>query len=196
MSWVVVGLGNPGDEYEMTRHNTGRMAIEYFADEKKFSPWKTDAKMKATVSRGLLHRSVAALVLPDTFMNRSGAAVSKFVKSVKVAQRLVVVYDDLDLPLGAMKISYDRGSGGHKGIDSIARALKTRMFTRIRIGISPSNSAGAVRKPSGEDDVERYILGVWRPHELGELKRVFKRVSDALEVIIRDGAERAMNQFN
>jgi peptidyl-tRNA hydrolase, PTH1 family len=196
MSWVIVGLGNPGEEYALTRHNTGRMAVEQFAAHKQFAPWKADAKTKATVSRGLIHRSIVALVLPDTFMNRSGAAVAKFVKSIKAAQKLIVVYDDLDMPLGSMKISYDRGSGGHKGVESTARAVKTRSFARIRIGVSPSNLSGDIQKPQGEKNVEAYILGMWKPHELGELKRVFARVSEALDVIVRDGVPRAMNQFN
>lgn len=196
MSWVIVGLGNPGEEYALTRHNTGRMAVEYFAAERGFAPWKTDKKTKATVSRGLLARSVVALVLPDTYMNKSGSAIAKFVKSAKAAQRMVVVYDDLDLPLGTMKLSYDRGSGGHKGIESAARAVKTRRFTRIRIGVSPSSASGELKKPLGEKNVEKFILDQWRPHELSELKRVFARAADALSVIIESGPERAMNQFN
>lgn len=196
MAWVIVGLGNPGYEYEGTRHNTGRMAVEDFARHAKFSEWREDKKSKSLVSRGLIERTIVALVLPNTFMNKSGSAVSKFVKNPKAAERMVVVYDDLDLPLGSMKISFNRGSGGHKGVESIMRAVKTKKFTRIRIGVSHSTASGAIRKPVGDKVILNYILTKFKVHELEELKNVFKRVRQALETIATDGLERAMNQFN
>lgn len=196
MAWVIVGLGNPGYEYEGTRHNTGRMAVEDFAKTQKFSDWREDKKSKSLVSRGLVARTIVALVLPNTFMNKSGSSVSKFVKNPKSAERMVVVYDDLDLPLGTMKISYDRGSGGHKGVESIMRAVKTKKFTRVRIGVSHSTASGAIRKPVGEKVVVNYILTKFKAHELEELKRIFKKVNQALETIATDGRERAMNLFN
>ena len=196
MSWIIAGLGNPGLEYNGTRHNTGRMAVDAFAKSQKFSEWHENAKAKAHVTQGAVGKTLVALVLPDTFMNKSGAAVSKFVKSAKAAERLVVVYDDLDLPLGSLKISYDRGSGGHKGIESIARALKTKKFYRIRIGVSPSTAGGALRKPSGEKEVVDFILSKWQAHELAELKTVFKKVTHALEMLITEGPAHAMNKFN
>lgn len=196
MTWVVVGLGNPGGEYENTRHNTGRMAVAQFVKAKKIGEWKVDAKAKALVARGIVERSLAVFVLPETFMNKSGSALTKFVKSMKAAENLLVVYDELDLPLGTMKISYDRGSGGHKGIESIMRAVKTKKFWRIRIGVSPSTASGELKKPLGDKVVSDFILGVFKPHEFGVLKTVFKRVEHALETIILEGPMRAMNQFN
>ena len=126
MTWIIAGLGNPGEEFLNTRHNTGRMAVEFFAKQMKFGEWKEDTKAKAQVNRGMIGKTLAVLVAPDTFMNKSGSAIGKFVKSPKAAERLIVVYDDLDLPLGKMKLSFDRGSGGHKGIESIMRAVKTK----------------------------------------------------------------------
>lgn len=196
MAWVIVGLGNPGEEFDLTRHNAGRMALDYFAKNMKFADWKEDRKAKAHIAGGLIDKTAVALVAPDTFMNKSGAAVAKFVKSVKAAERLVVVYDDLDLPLGTMKLSYDRGSGGHKGLESVQRAVKTKKFTRVRIGISPSTASGITKKPQGEKEVNKFILMKFKAHELAELKQVFKRVSHALESIVLDGREIAMNQFN
>ena len=196
MTWVITGLGNPGDEYEHTRHNTGRMALQQFCTEHRLGEWKEDKKSKATVARGMIERTLVVLVLPDTFMNKSGSAIVKYVKSVKAAEKLVVVYDDLDLPLGAMKISFDRGSGGHKGIESIARATKTKRFWRVRVGVSLSTAGGDLRKPSGEKEVLKFILDPFKPHEHAQLKQVFKRVSQALETIVLDGPEKAMNQFN
>ncbi|MDO8561997.1 MAG: aminoacyl-tRNA hydrolase [bacterium] len=196
MAWVIVGLGNPGSEYDGTRHNTGRMAVQDFAKYEKFSEWKEDKKAKSLISRGLVERTIVALVLPNTFMNKSGSAVAKFVKNLKAAERMVVVYDDLDLPLGTMKISYDRGSGGHKGVESIMRAVKTKKFTRIRIGVSHSTASGAIRKPVGDKVILNYILTKFKVHELEELKNIFKRTRQALETIATDGHERAMNKFN
>lgn len=196
MTWIIVGLGNPGEEYANTRHNTGRMALEYACDQKNIGEWKEDKKANAHIARGLIEKSTVVLVLPDTFMNKSGSAVMKYVKSVKAAEKLVVVYDELDLPLGKMKMSFDRGSGGHNGIESIARALKTKKFWRIRIGISPTTVSGKLRKPSGEKEVLDFILGKFKPSEVPVLKAVFKRVSTALDTIATEGPVKAMGQCN
>ena len=196
MTWIIVGLGNPGEEYEGTRHNTGRMALEQFAKDSDFSDWKQDSKTKATTAKGTVGKTLAVAVLPDTFMNKSGNAVLKFVKSVKAAERMVVVYDDLDLALGTMKISFDRGSGGHKGIESIARAVKTKKFTRVRIGISPSTAAGKIKKPMGEEEVSEFILARFKQSELSELKAIFKKASEAVACIIAEGPMIGMNKFN
>jgi PTH1 family peptidyl-tRNA hydrolase len=196
MGWVIVGLGNPGEEYAKTRHNAGRMAVEFFADAKKFSGWHADKKSKSTVSTGMIDKTMVALMLPDTFMNKSGLAVSKLVKNPKAAERMIVVYDDLDLPLGTMKMSYDRGSGGHKGLESIMSALKTGKFTRIRIGVSPSTAAGNIKKPEGKKVVNTFILAKFSTAQMEELRRVFKKAAFALEATVISGHERAMNEFN
>ena len=196
MAWVIVGLGNPGEEYDSTRHNAGRMAVESFAKSAKFREFREDKKSKAHISSGLVGRTTVALVLPDTFMNKSGAAVARFVKSARAAERLIVVHDDLDIPLGNMKISFDRGSGGHNGLESVMRTLKTGKFVRVRVGVSPSTASGALRKPEGDKVILNFILTKFRAHELEELKQVFKRTTHALEMIVADGRERAMNQFN
>lgn len=196
MTWVIVGLGNPGEKYENTRHNTGRMALELFVKEKKLGEWKEDGKANALVARGAVGKAIVLVVLPETYMNKSGSALTKFVKSVKAAEKLVVLYDDLDLPLGKMKISFDRGSGGHRGIESIARAVKTKKFWRVRVGISPSSASGIIKKPQGEKAVEDFILSAYKAHEMAQLKTVSKRVLLALEGILVDGPVKAMNEFN
>ena len=191
-----MGLGNPGEEYTNTRHNTGRMAVEFLAKRNDLSEWKVDKKSKSLISRGAIDKTLVALVLPETFMNKSGTASAAFVKNPKAAERLVVVYDDLDLPIGSMKLSFDRGSGGHKGIESIARALKTTKFVRVRIGVSPETAGGSLRKPSGEKAVLDFILARFKPSEIDELKKVFKKASEAIETIVTEGREIAMNRFN
>lgn len=196
MAWVIVGLGNPGEEYGSTRHNSGRMALDYFATELKFGDWKEDKKAKARVASGMIGKSAVVLVAPDTFMNKSGAAIAKFVKSQKAAERMVVLYDDLDLPLGSLKLSFNRGSGGHRGVESIMKAVKTKKFTRVRIGVSPTTASGTLKKPLGEKEVVRFILAKFKSAELAELRPVWKRIAEALQAVVAEGPERAMNRFN
>ena len=107
-----------------------------------------------------------------------------------------MLYDDLDLPLGTMKISYDRGSGGHRGLESIIRALKTKEFIRIRIGTSPSTPSGKLKKPLGEKNVEKHILSEFKKPEMEILKKVFKKVAAAVETIAASGLQSAMTEFN
>lgn len=196
MAWIIVGLGNPGEEYDRTRHNTGRMAVTHFAKTAGLTDWKTEKRAQAHISRGMIGKDIIVAILPDTFMNKSGTAVAPFVKSVKAAEHLVVAHDDLDLPLGTFKLSFDRGSGGHKGIESIMRTVKTKRFTRVRIGVSPSTASGEIRKPHGEKMVEKFILEQFKSHEESVLKQVFKQTSLAIDTIIREGREHAMNRFN
>lgn len=196
MTWVIIGLGNPDEEYAHTRHNAGRMAVQKFAEKKGFSEWKEEAKARSFFARGLVGKAIAVAVLPNTYMNKTGIAAAHYIKSMKAAEKLIAVYDDLDLPLGTLKISFDRGSGGHKGIESIAAAVKTKRFVRIRIGISREGKDGAAKKPKGEEDVEKFILGEFKADEMQQLKTVFKRVSEAIETIANEGREIGMNTFN
>lgn len=196
MSWVVMGLGNPGGEYEGTRHNAGRMALQHIAKKHGASLWKPHKASQSLTTGITVGKNVAALVLPETFMNKSGVSAAKFVKSVKAAEKLVVLYDDLDLPLGKIKLSFDRGSGGHKGIESIARAIKTKRFVRIRIGVCPTTITGKLRKPEAGEEVNTFILKQFKADEADELKKVFKKVGDAVETTIAEGREIAMNRHN
>ncbi len=168
----------------------------HFAKHADAPAWKEDKKSQSLTTGATIKTALLALQLPNTYMNKSGAAVCKLVKSVKAAEKLIVVYDDLDLPIGKIKISFDRGSGGHKGIESIATTLKTKKFTRIRVGISPVTPGGKIKKPNSESVVDDFILKKFKPSEMDELKKVFKRVSEAIEAIVTDGPMIAMNHFN
>ena len=194
--YTIVGLGNPGEEYEGTRHNIGRMAVQAFARAQELSDFEFDKKANAQVAGGAVKKEKFTLVLPDTFMNKSGNAVARFVKSKKAAENLVVIHDDLDLPLGRFKISFNRGSGGHRGVESIIRAIKTEAFVRLRVGISKDAGKGKVKKPIGEKAVGDFILGKFKPAEALEFKKVSKKISEALELLIRVGREKAMEVFN
>jgi peptidyl-tRNA hydrolase, PTH1 family len=196
MAWIIVGLGNPGAEYIHTRHNAGRMAVEHFVEKMNLGEWKHDKAHKAQIARGALKGALAVYVLPDTFMNKSGSAVAHFVKSHKMAEKCIVLYDDLDLPFGTVKMSFNRGSGGHKGVESIARALKTKAFWRIRIGVSPTTASGKLKKPQGEKEVLDFILGKFKPTETREWSHVFARITVALEMLLTHSPMDAMGVTN
>ena len=195
MSYIFVGLGNPGAEYEGTRHNTGRMLLEWFG-KSIGAEWKPDKKLNAGVAKVKIGKTPVTLVLPDTFMNNSGKSVKPLVSSVKSAEKLMVIYDDLDLPFGKSKISFNKSSGGHKGLESIIKAIKTEKFSRVRVGISPVTSSGKMKKPTGDDAVTKVILGKFKPDELTQLKKFSKKVNEALETFVSEGLEKTMSGFN
>ena len=191
-----MGLGNPGAEYESTRHNAGRIVLSQVMKKFGFSPLEKNSKYNALVSKGEIAGKDVLVIEPEIFMNKSGASVAPAVKSAKDAERTIVVYDDLDLPFGTFKIAFNRGSGGHKGLESIIKHLKTREFARIRVGITPVTPGGKLKKPQGEEKVVDHIIGPFKAAELDELKKLSKKISDAIEVMIEFGKDRAMGQFN
>lgn len=193
---LIVGLGNPGSEYEGTRHNAGRMAVMRIHATHDFSEWKAEKKPKMQTATGTLGGVKATLVIPDTFMNNSGHAVAHFIKNKKGAGNVVVIHDELDMPLGTLKLSYGRSSGGHNGVESIIKALKTKDFVRVRIGVAKNTPKGLAKKPIGEDAVLKFLLGKFSTPEVDALKKVFKRAVEAVEVTVKEGREMAMNQFN
>src|SRR6266481_8275788 len=135
MGYVIIGLGNPGGEYAKTRHNAGRMAVEYFAKEEGFPEFALKKSASALVSKGTIEGQPVTLVLPDVAMNLSGKAAASFIKSNAAAKKLLVIRDELDLPLGTVKMTVPgRGSGGHKGVESIMRTLKTKRSEERRVG--------------------------------------------------------------
>ena len=201
----IVGLGNPGEEYELTRHNAGRMAVLELARKEGMGELVFDKKLNALVGKGEIGGPAFAkasagkekvqIILPETFMNKSGDSLKPLALSVKKAGNLIVVHDDIDLPLGKLKISFGKRSAGHKGVESVIKAVKTVNFTRVRIGISSTNAKGVVKKPSGDKFLD-YIIGNFKPAELAEMKKVAKKSAEALSVIVSEGAEKAMGEFN
>ena len=191
----IVGLGNPGEKYEMTRHNAGRMAVLEFIKKEKIDQPEFDKKLKALVAKGEIGKSKFQIILPETFMNKSGDSLKPLALSAKKAENLIVVHDDIDLPLGKVKISFGKNSGGHKGVESVIKAVKTINFTRVRIGISSTSAKGVVKKPSGDKFLD-YIVGKFKPVEMAEIKKAAKKAAEALKVIVSDGTEKAMGEFN
>ena len=192
MAIVIVGLGNPGKEYEKTRHNAGRMAVELFA-KKEGLEFDFNKKANAEVAKD----DGMTLVLPETMMNNSGKAVMQFVKTPKAAaKQLLVVQDDLDLPVGTIKMVFGRGSGGHKGIESVNRAIKSNDYARIRIGVAPSGKKNQAKKLKDEEKVVKHVIGKFKPTEEAALKKSLKKSVEALELFVSDGLEIAMQFAN
>lgn len=200
MQYVIVGLGNPGEEYAGTRHSAGRDLLARIAKHFGTSGWKENKSAGALVAKGEVgagkKKHAATLMLPELFMNNSGKVVAKFVKSARAAEHLIILYDDLDIPLGSMKISFNRGSGGHRGVESVMRAVKTRDFVRVRIGIAPATPSGKVRKPHGEKAIVDFLMGKFRKPEEEKLAKVAKRAREAIETVVTDSLARAMSEYN
>jgi PTH1 family peptidyl-tRNA hydrolase len=195
MAHIFVGLGNPGEEYKETRHNTGRMLVEWLGKSLD-AEWKLDKKLNANISKIKIGKTPVTLVLPETFMNNSGKSVKPLITSIKSAEKLMVVYDDLDLPFGTNKISFNKSSGGHRGLESIIKAIKTEKFARVRVGISPTTPSGKIKKPKGEDAVTKLIMGKFKDDEMKELKKLSKKLNESLETFVSDGLEKTMTGFN
>ncbi len=192
---LVVGLGNPGEQHEETRHNTGWIMLDFLLGNK--IDWKPANGTKLLYYKDSIGGKPTEYIKPTTFMNNSGVAVSFLKDKHKLNLKdIVVIYDDVDLPIGKMKISYDRSSGGHNGLESIIKKLKSREFVRIRVGIAPTTPTGKTRKPKGEEAMLKFLLGKYKEPELKELKKLSKKINGALEVIFTEGKDKAMTLYN
>jgi peptidyl-tRNA hydrolase, PTH1 family len=196
MAYVIVGLGNPGKEYEKTRHNAGRMVVERLAKEEGFDDFEYHKKADALVAQGSIDGEKVTLVVPETYMNKSGKAVAAFIKSVKAAKQLLIIQDELDIPLGAMKMVFGRNSGGHKGVESVMRAIKTKNFARLRVGISGAGKKNQAKKPSGDEKVNKHVVGKWKPAEEAVLKKALKKATVSARLFVTDGIEKATMEAN
>lgn len=196
MEHIIVGLGNPGNEYGDTRHNAGRMVVDLFRRQHGFTDWEKRKELKALESRGSLGDGVVTLLEPDDYMNNSGKSVARYLKDKEGETTIVVVHDDIDLPIGAFRISFNRGAGGHNGVLSVEQEIKTREFVRVRIGIAPVTFFGTMRKPKGEVAVQKHVLGNFTKSDAKKLEPVFKDSVLAIESIIKEGYTAAMNKYN
>jgi PTH1 family peptidyl-tRNA hydrolase len=198
---LIVGLGNPGGRHAKSRHNLGFMVIDAlfkdystpkdgFKEEKKFQSqiaeivWQPKKRKEEKV----------ILVKPLTFMNGSGAAVLLISKFYKIKPEDVwIIHDEVDLPLGAMKIRLGGSSAGHKGVESILEHLKTDKFWRFRLGIGPQRE-----KTSGKHlrPIDDFVLGEFGEHERGKAREIIKKTKKAVENALEEGLEKAMNRFN
>ncbi|MDP2789467.1 MAG: aminoacyl-tRNA hydrolase [bacterium] len=192
---LVVGLGNPGEEYENTRHNTGWVVLDFMLGKK--IEWKESSGTKALFYKDSISGKPVEYLKPTTFMNKSGNAVLYAKDKHKVPLKdIIVIHDDIDLPLGKMKISFNRSSGGHNGLGSVIKSLKSEEFLRIRVGIAPATPSGKIKKPKGKKAVLNFLLGEFKKPELEILKKLSKNVALAVEIIFTESKEKAMSLYN
>jgi PTH1 family peptidyl-tRNA hydrolase len=187
---LVVGLGNPGIEYQFTPHNAGFLAIDRIAEQ--VGVVVNNRRCRALTATARLAGREVILAKPETFMNLSGMSVQALMREFEAdPQRdLIVIYDELALSLGTIRIRERGSSGGHNGVKSISGALGTEEWLRVRIGVAPS--AGDASRRGGRD----YLLSPFRKADLVELDGVLDRAANAVEVILTRGASAAMNEFN
>jgi PTH1 family peptidyl-tRNA hydrolase len=187
---LIVGLGNPGRAYARHRHNIGFMVLNHFARAQGI---KFDKKKGlARIGRGKAGGNEVVLARPQTFMNHSGRSVSRLAERFEIDHNdLIVIHDDLDLPLAKIRLSHGSSSGGHKGINSIIQALGARDFIRVRIGIGRPNKAQA-----SEEDVIKYVLSDFTPHEKHAIADILPKVDEAILCLLKEGLTPAMNRFN
>lgn len=180
---LIIGIGNPDPEYRDTRHNVGFMMIDYVARKNDCGNFEMDKKLDSLVTRGKVGKSNVIFAKPQTYVNKVGQAAIKLKNFYKIkSENLIVIQDDLDIPFGNTKISFDKNSGGHKGIESIMRALKTKKFYRLRIGLAKSALAKARRESDKKRDefVVKFVLSKFSPSEQEELKKIFKEGYDKI----------------
>lgn len=183
---VVVGLGNPGRKYALTRHNFGFLVVDTFAQEHGFS--FTRQKFKAKIATGLVQGEQVLLAKPQTFMNVSGDAIGPLVRFYNLPfSNILLVYDDIDLPFGKLRLRPAGTSGGHKGVQSIITALGTQDIPRLRLGIRSQAVAG---------DLRDYVLQPFTSEEREELPALRDQGASAIQAVLAGTFERAMNQFN
>ena len=184
--YLIVGLGNPGRDYAETRHNAGFMVIDAIARQTGIS--LTRVRSKAIIGDGKYDGNKIILAKPQTYMNLSGQAVSGLARFYKVpTQNILVIHDDMDIPLGTLRIRPNGGAGGQKGIESIIGQLGTPEFARIRFGIG---------RPPGRMDPKSYVLERFLSQEKEEFEFTRMRAVDAVLAFIKEGLEKAMNQYN
>ncbi|HOE13536.1 MAG TPA: aminoacyl-tRNA hydrolase [Candidatus Saccharicenans sp.] len=184
--WLVVGLGNPGSEYAGTRHNAGFMVVQRLGQRwnLKFDRRACSSRLAET-RRG---RTKIILALPQTFMNQSGLAVQSLLSTYKVKpENLLIIYDDLDLPLGEIRIRPQGSPGSHKGMKSIVETLGTTLFPRVRLGIGP--------RPEAVEAAD-YVLSQFSEEEKPKIKEAVEKACQAVEMIVAGHLAEAMNTFN
>jgi peptidyl-tRNA hydrolase, PTH1 family len=184
---LIVGLGNPGPEYEFTPHNVGFLAVEILADQLNVDV--RNRQCKALTARAQIGQEPVVLAKPETYMNLSGLAVRELLERLEIKPEtdLIVIQDELDFPLGSLRIQRARSSAGHNGIESIIDSLGTNDFLRIRIGVAPEH------KPL---DGKEYLLSPMRKAQLKALEPVLMDAADAARMIVSEGPASAMQRFN
>jgi len=197
--YYIVGLGNPGEKYQNTRHNIGFMVLDTLSISTELPLPVPKAQFSGRISEGKWQKETVIMLYPDTFMNNSGGAVKQIVPT-NLINHLVVIHDDVDLALGQVKVSFARGSGGHKGVASIINKLGTKDFIRVRVGVAKISfwpwQKEIVKRPNSGKDLEKFVLSNFGKKEQEILVTAKEKACLAVKMIIAQGYVVAMNHFN
>jgi len=187
---IVVGLGNPGPDYEHTRHNVGWWVVDHLADVWRFDGWKKDGDSR--VASGIVHGQRVRLVKPQTYMNLSGAALRPYMRREgwDKSRDLLVVVDEVALPVGSFRIRARGSAGGHNGLKSVEGALQSQDYARLRIGVGPEDPA---RRPRNLAD---YVTNNFGKHEAKVVRELLPTLTELVETWLEGGPEASMNRFN
>ena len=187
VSWLIVGLGNPGDKYDGTRHNAGFLAVDALADKGRFRISRV--KFKALTAQGSVGGQGALVMKPTTYMNLSGEAVGEAARFYKIPpDHVLVISDDVDLPLGKLRIRTNGSAGGHNGLKSIIQHLGSDQFPRLKVGVGG--------KPHPDYDMADWVLSKFQGEDKKLMDETVKKAADAVECFLKDGPQKAMNRFN
>ena len=187
VSWLVVGLGNPGGQYENTRHNAGFLTADELARRGRFAIQRL--KFKALTAAVEISGQGVLMMKPTTFMNLSGEAVGEAARFYKIPpDHVLVISDDVSLPLGKLRIRTGGSAGGHNGLKSIIQHLGADQFPRVKVGVG--------EKPHPDYDMAEWVLGKFQGEDKKVMDEAVKRAADAVECYLRDGPQKAMNRFN
>ncbi|MBO7158300.1 MAG: aminoacyl-tRNA hydrolase [Clostridia bacterium] len=187
VEFLIVGLGNPGSEYDLTRHNVGFRALDFLAGACNTEVRRL--KHMALTGKGTLGGHSVLFMKPQTYMNRSGQAVQDAARFYKIpAERVMVISDDISLPVGAMRIRYSGSAGGHNGLKSIQEHLSSDAYARIKLGVGG--------KAHAEMDLADHVLGKVSSSEFAEISENFPALLAALELIVKGDKEKAMSRYN
>ena len=187
VSWLIVGLGNPGDKYENTLHNVGFLVADELGERGRFPIQRL--KFKALTNTATIGGQGVLVMKPTTYMNLSGEAVGEAARFYKLASdHVLVISDDVDLPLGKLRIRTGGSAGGHNGLKSIIQHLGSDQFPRLKVGVGG--------KPHPDYDMADWVLGKLQGEDKKVMDEAVKRAADAVECFLRDGPQKAMNRFN
>ena len=187
VSWLLVGLGNPGSKYESTRHNMGFLAVDGLARRKGFRFNKL--RFRAWTAEWMVNGEKVLVMKPQTYMNLSGEAVGEAARFYKLPpERVLVISDDVSLPLGKLRIRKGGSAGGHNGLKSIIQHLGTDQFPRIKVGVG--------HKPHPDYDMADWVLSKFAGEDLKTITEAIRKAADAVECLIQEGPDKAMNRFN